>query len=218
MNTKTINTSFSNAATGTSVEVLQQIDLEEKNIAIYHRDIQTLEEEVSNFLKEKIAFEATGSVEELTSQLEASKYNNNDKYPALIKDICFLLQTFQTLSSNSSFRLLLTSVNTNMCRRFHTDVNDLRLLCTYSGPGTLWLLEENVNRDALDNAKSNDDIVKNDADIQQAATGDVVILKGAIYPKPNTKAIVHRSPAIEETGETRLMLRIDTNDFLKTIQ
>ena len=50
-----------------------------------------------------------------------------------------------------------------------------------------------------------------------AQTGAVAVLKGAIYPQKNTNAVVHRSPAIEETSEKRLLLRIDTNDFLGSI-
>ncbi|HAA11799.1 MAG TPA: hypothetical protein DCE41_08925, partial [Cytophagales bacterium] len=54
-----------------------------------------------------------------------------------------------------------------------------------------------------------------DADsIQQAETGAVIILKGAIYPKEGTQAVLHRSPTIEESGERRLLLRIDTDEFL----
>ncbi|MGK0427956.1 MAG: hypothetical protein ACJAUR_002072 [Ulvibacter sp.] len=40
------------------------------------------------------------------------------------------------------------------------------------------------------------------------------MLKGAIYLSEGTKAVVHRSPTIEESVETRLLLRIDTNEFL----
>ena len=42
--------------------------------------------------------------------------------------------------------------------------------------------------------------------------GDVVLLKGALYPGANP--ILHRSPSIEELGKVRLLLRIDTNSFL----
>jgi hypothetical protein len=54
----------------------------------------------------------------------------------------------------------------------------------------------------------------NQNEIQQVEAGSALILKGAIYPKEGTRAIVHRSPAIEESGERRLLLRIDTNSFL----
>ena len=125
-----------------------------------------------------------------------------------------MLLQFEELSGAKSFRLLLSTVNTNMCSRFHTDMNDLRLLCTYSGPGTVWLSENNINRDALETYGDNETIVKDKSQINYAKTGAVVLLKGAVYPLKGTKAIVHRSPTIEETGMSRLLLRIDANDFL----
>jgi len=124
-----------------------------------------------------------------------------------------LLQ-FKELSGANSFRLLFTTVNTNMCSRFHTDMNDLRLLCTYNGPGTVWLSDSNVNRNALETYGDNETIVKDNSQINYAKTGSVVLLKGAIFPLKGTKAIVHRSPTIEESGLSRLLLRIDANDFL----
>ena len=60
-------------------------------------------------------------------------------------------------------------------------------------------------------------IVLDESNIQQAKTGAVVILKGAMYPAKGTNAVVHRSPTIEESGATRLLLRIDTNEFLNFI-
>jgi hypothetical protein len=131
-----------------------------------------------------------------------------------LKDIEHLLYIFTQITKANSFRLLLTTVNTNMCRRFHTDINDLRMLCTYSGPGTLWLTEDNINRKVLDTCGDNECIVLDESKVQQAPTGAVVILKGSIYPQEGAKAIIHRSPTIEESGQKRLLLRIDTNEFL----
>ena len=99
-----------------------------------------------------------------------------------------------------------------MCRRFHTDINSLRLLCTYVGQGTLWVPDEMVNHKAFLNKGGNEEIVTDESQIQHAGTGDVIILKGALYPEANP--IVHRSPAIEGNGESRLLLRIDVNDGL----
>ncbi len=96
-----------------------------------------------------------------------------------------------------------------MCRKFHTDINDLRLLCTYAGPGTLWVAEDENNRDY-------DEEHIGEVRIHQADTGDILILKGALYPKG--KPVVHGSPTIEETDGKRLcerlLLRLDTNSFL----
>ncbi|MEO0341714.1 MAG: DUF1826 domain-containing protein, partial [Bacteroidota bacterium] len=107
--------------------------------------------------------------------------------------------------------LFLATVATSMCRKLHTDVNDLRLLCTYIGPGTVWVPDEAINQEALQARKSNEEIVSDEKLIQQVDTGDVVILKGALYP--NAQPIMHRSPSLDQVGSTRLLLRIDTNSM-----
>ena len=62
------------------------------------------------------------------------------------------------------------------------------------GQGTLWLPEHNVNREALNTQKDNEDIVIDSDYIMQVPENGVVLLKGALYPKAGTRAIVHRSP------------------------
>ena len=122
-------------------------------------------------------------------------------------------EKFKEISEVVSFKLLLAIVDNDMCRRFHTDLNYIRMLCTYSGPGTLWLSENNLNREALDDLESNNSIVINNDSINQVRTGSVAILKGGLYPRKGTKAIVHRSPNIQESQQKRLLLRIDTDEL-----
>lgn len=192
--------------------VLHQIHENDKNIAIYERDVQLLKLEVDALLAKNIELRAIGDLRSISQSL-MDEINELD-FPLISKDIRDLLSHFKDVTKAKSFRLLLATVNTNMCRKFHTDINDLRLLCTYSGPGTLWLTEDNINHKALVSNLDNDSIVLDESRIQQAKTGSVIILKGAIYPKEGTSPIVHRSPTIEETGQKRLLLRIDTNEFL----
>ena len=97
-----------------------------------------------------------------------------------MKDIRMLLECFRDLSKLDSFRLFFATVQSDMCRRFHTDMNDLRLLCKYCGPGTLWLDEGNVNRKALTALEPNERIVVDEYKIKQASTGDVLVLKGEV--------------------------------------
>ena len=199
-----------NWVTGNCPTMLNQIHNREVNIAIYNRDISSLSNEIDKIQEQNIEIRLSGNIREVTQSLRL----NLSPFTLLLNDIKYLLNLFGEISHAKSFRLLMATVNTNMCRRFHTDVNDLRLLCTYFGPGTLWLKEENVNRTALETCKDNECIVLNPDEIQQAPTGAVVILKGSIYPSEETKAIVHRSPTIDKSGEKRLLLRIDTNEFL----
>lgn len=211
-----IQTSISptNAVINNQEGILMDILKKGKNIAIYERNIDSLETEIAQLMKDSFEYRASGTPEEICGSLESDFSSFFSGPSQLLKDVANCVNQFSNVTKTASFNLLLATVNTNMCRRFHTDMNDLRMLCTYSGPGTLWLPEDNVDREALYASKDNERIVRDTNNIRQAPTGSVIILKGAIYPEPGTKAIVHRSPTIEESGERRLLLRIDTNDFL----
>jgi hypothetical protein len=191
---------------------LRKIHQKHINISIYNRDITHLSDEVKSLLAINAEIRISGDVNSILKQI-SSELKSNDSL-SILNDIKDLLLQFKELSGANSFRLLFTTVNTNMCSRFHTDMNDLRLLCTYNGPGTVWLSDSNVNRNALETYGDNETIVKDNSQINYAKTGSVVLLKGAIFPLKGTKAIVHRSPTIEESGLSRLLLRIDANDFL----
>ncbi len=203
---------YANAAIGHGDEILQDIHLPSKNIAIYKRDIKSLETELAEIAPKTVECRASGTTEEIRSILKDYFSGHLAKSPALFGDVTELLGLFEKTTQASSFRLLLTTVNTNMCRRFHTDINDLRMLCTYIGPGTLWIPDAFVNVKAYQSGGRNEEIVTEETRIQQARTGDVVILKGALYPEANP--ILHRSPTIEKKGEKRLLLRVDTNASL----
>lgn len=204
-------TSFQNWIIGTTPAVLKNIHKQDVNVVIYDREIGNLKNEIDRCLKLNTELRLEGELEEIMDSL--SDALDREVHSSLIKDIHELLMLFKDVSRTEKFRLLLATVNTNMCRKFHTDVNYIRMLCTYRGPGTLWLKDENINRDALGSRGYNHLIVKDESKIEQVETGSVVLLKGAKYPNEETKAAVHRSPTIEESSEKRLLLRIDTGDF-----
>ncbi|PWL27141.1 MAG: hypothetical protein DCO96_12450 [Fluviicola sp. XM-24bin1] len=197
---------------GTSPEVFRDIAWQDVNVVIYERDIDNLKEEIELMLPMSIEIRCTGTIEEIMTEFRSAISELNCVH--ISDDIEHLLNQFRSASGADSFRLLFETVTSNMCRRFHSDMNDLRMLCTYAGPGTLWLKDDNINRDALNQRGEDVNIVKNETEIQQLKTGAAVILKGAMYAKDGTKAAVHKSPPVEETGEKRLMLRIDVNENL----
>jgi hypothetical protein len=86
------------------------------------------------------------------------------------------------------------------------------MLCTYVGPGTLWAPNEIVNPKALSGRDPNQELILDETQIQQANPGDAIILKGAMYTHGNP--ILHRSPSVEESGERRLLLRVDLNESI----
>jgi len=196
-----------------SPEKLEKIHQYAVNIAIYNRDIRDLSKEINQLLDGGIEISVSGIAKEIVAYCTEMLVRAG--CPMLLKDIEELLLIFEKVSRAKDLKFLLAVRNTDLCRKFHTDMNDLRMLCTYRGPGTLWLAEDNIDREALNRSiDDNKDIALDKQRIQQISTGDVAILKGALYQKKGTKAAVHRSPEIEESGERRLLLRIDTNEFL----
>jgi len=203
---------FDNAAISNDANILQDIHIKTKNIAIYQRELEPLKNMLDQITEQSVECRASGTIKEITTSLNTYFTNELPEHKILLDDILNLLRLFEQVTKASSFRLLLATVNTNMCRKFHTDINDLRLLCTYAGPGTCWLPDEAVNQKALQKGGVNQEIVADEKLIQQVQTGEVVLLKGALYPEASP--ILHRSPSIEKNGEKRLLLRIDTNEFL----
>ncbi|MEO1588427.1 MAG: DUF1826 domain-containing protein [Bacteroidota bacterium] len=200
---------YANAAIDTDPNVLQDIHAASKNIAIYQRNIALLKNELHQLATQTIECRASGTIDNVLGKVQAYLVSTSGAYPFLLDDISELLGLFQKVTKASTFRLLLSTVSTNMCRKFHSDINNLRMLCTYIGPGTRWIPDEAIDLDAM--ARKEDTAIDLQK-VQQAGTGEVVVLKGALYPGANP--ILHRSPTIEEKGERRLLLRIDTNESL----
>jgi hypothetical protein len=205
-------TKFSNAIISENDNGLNEIHKKSKNIAIRQRNISAIRQEIDLVVSQEIEYRTSGSKKEIIDALSSYFKENLNSSRHVLEDIVHLLQQYEQLTEAKSFRLSFATVNTNMCRRFHTDINTLRMLCTYYGPGTLWLPNEAINMKAYHSGDNNSEIVSDQSMIQQADTGDIVILKGALYPDANP--ILHRSPTIEENGENRLLLRIDATDSL----
>ncbi|GAB4216979.1 MAG: hypothetical protein OHK0013_44080 [Sandaracinaceae bacterium] len=107
-------------------------------------------------------------------------------------------------------------VRGDSCRKFHADYVAIRVLVTYVGPGTEWVEDADADRSFLgrhdlDVQTCNERIVRDPGAIRRADAGDVVVLKGAAYPRNELKGAIHRSPPIEHLGHRveRLVLRID---------
>ncbi|MEM9099541.1 MAG: DUF1826 domain-containing protein [Pseudomonadota bacterium] len=112
----------------------------------------------------------------------------------LSADIAQLAAQFNALVSSPYMRLRLDVVTTNMCRKFHIDSVMARLICTYRGTGTQY----GVSSDGTDPEQ-----------IATVPTGAPVILRGRLWPESPASGLLHRSPPIEGSGETRLVLVLD---------
>lgn len=125
---------------------------------------------------------------------------------ALAADIAALAEHFLRISGSTRAHIELEVVRHDACRFFHVDQVRLRLLCSYVGPGTEWISEDNLNRAALGTG-NNAAVVRDPARVHRLETGWVGLFRGE-KAAPG-QGVVHRSPPIRRTGEKRLLLRID---------
>jgi len=115
----------------------------------------------------------------------------------LVADITMLADHFARVMQTRFLRLRLDVVTTNACRRFHCDAITGRLVCTYRGTGTQY-------GTSVDHADP--------ASIQTVQRGAPILLRGSLWPPRPNAGLLHRSPPIEGTGETRLVLVLDPVD------
>lgn len=136
-----------------------------------------------------------------------------DSRAALIEDITLLVDAFCCLFERDRAGLRFTKVDHAMCPRFHVDQVPCRLITTYAGPATEWLMEQDLERSKLGRgslglADQQSGLIKAQASIQQMRCGDVALLKGERWQGNEGQGLVHRSPMVAQ-GQSRLILTLD---------
>jgi hypothetical protein len=150
-----------------------------------------------------------GSLTADVSRFVQSRYEPaSDASMALAVDLFDLSSLLLNLTGAPAIRSRFERVEHDGCRLFHTDKNTLRLLCTYAGAGTQWLPDAAVDRSALGKG-SNAAICSNTRAVRSIRRGDVALLKGDAWPGNAGRGIVHRSPPIAKSGQSRLLLTLD---------
>ncbi|WP_439540518.1 DUF1826 domain-containing protein [Sphingomonas sp.] len=134
------------------------------------------------------AIKAPISAADLTVTLQDAGYNS-DVVALLAEDIAALAGRFAAVVGRTRFKLRLEVIETDACRRFHSDFVTYRLLTTYRGQATQWI--ETDRPDA----------------VAQMRAGEVAIFKGRMLL--DDPPVLHRSPPIAATGEQRLLLVLD---------
>lgn len=112
----------------------------------------------------------------------------------LIDDITALSEIFAQLMKVAYMRVRLEAVTTNACRKFHIDAIAARLVCTYRGAGTQFGLSHGGAEPES---------------VTATPTGAPILLRGTLWYQQSASILLHRSPPIEGTGETRLVLVLD---------
>lgn len=131
----------------------------------------------------------------------------------ILKDVRRLVTKFAKLAAADRVRLSFGVIRSDRCRKFHVDFLRYRLVTTYLGPGTEWVHDEAVCREALEHPEGcpcdkNPEIVRDLSAIRHAALGEVLVMKGELHE--HGRGAVHRSPPIEEAGLVRVVLVVST--------
>lgn len=129
-------------------------------------------------------------------------------FPYWRADLRQLADCYFELSQDREVTLRLVTTDEDNCRRFHVDRTHLRLLCTYQGPGTEWLSNDQVDRLAQTSGAPNEAIVRF-GEPAEFAGFDVGIMKGDAFPGNAGQGLVHRSPPIERARKKRVLLCLD---------
>ena len=112
----------------------------------------------------------------------------------LVDDITALANVFAKINQTKFLRLRLEAITGNKCSKFHIDAVTTRLVCTYRGPGTQYCF-------------SADDC--NSSNIHDVPTSSPIVMRGTLWPTKDKSGFFHRSPPIEGSGKTRLLLVLD---------
>jgi hypothetical protein len=115
----------------------------------------------------------------------------------LTDDIIDLVDTYTAITGTKVVDIRLERITDDACRRFHRDRVRMRLLTTYLGPGSEWV-EPPYAEIALRNEG------RFCIPIRRLDSDDVAIFRGCLDDP--ARGLAHRSPPIEATGETRLLL------------
>jgi len=122
---------------------------------------------------------------------DLSNTPNGASRDLLASDIAALGEILAEMMEVSHVKLRLAVVTTNACKKFHIDNMSARLICSYRGSGTQLALPGEED------------------DPMSVSAGSVALLRGSKWQSEETTRLLHRSPPIEGTGETRLIVVID---------
>ena len=142
----------------------------------------------------RVVLPATAVAQKVRDWCNASGLSSSYERKWLEDDVTALAARFSDLMSAEYLRLRLDVITTNACRKFHIDAITARLVCTFRGTGTQY----GISRDGEEPAR-----------VFTVNRGAPILLRGTLWPQQPPSGLLHRSPPIEGTGETRLVLVLD---------
>jgi hypothetical protein len=133
--------------------------------------------------------------------------------PTLARDIALWSEVLSDLCGCDRIGARWVATETAMCPRFHVDYVTLRLVVTYTGPGTEYVASEHVDRGKLGRPSlhatdERSGLLRPCARVEAARAFDVVLLKGEAWAGNEGRGAVHRSPRVPPGG-ARVVLTLD---------
>ena len=193
-------------------ESLTRILDDDVNLAVWNRQLPAHIADFSNLLlslneplAESLSLEMPDDEAEPDLHGLASRFSDVQGYEGFIADLSWLVRAFACLLGARRIGLRLRVLDKAMCPRFHVDHVPVRLITTYAGIGSQWLMEGAMDRRQLGkpDAEPQDNSL-----IGQIASGDVALLKGEKWHGNEGFGLIHRSPQLA-AGERRLILTLD---------
>ena len=120
-----------------------------------------------------------------------------DMRDLLIGDVGDLVSVFARITQSDLVDVRLERVSHDACWKFHRDCVEARLLTTYRGSATEWVQPDDAARALREQTRFK-------GPMERLRIHDVAIFKGDCAGSGS--GIVHRSPPIAGTGQTRLLL------------
>ena len=121
---------------------------------------------------------------------------------SLIDDLSLLCEVVCELLGCAEVGLRLARVRQAMCPGWHVDHTSIRFVCTYQGPGTQWLDNQDIDRRDLHSGRLGEGA------FLQAVPGEVVLLKGDLWQGHDVFGAVHRSPELAPDYALRTLVTL----------
>mmetsp|Transcript_2268 Transcript_2268/g.3150 ORF Transcript_2268/g.3150 Transcript_2268/m.3150 type:complete len:287 (-) Transcript_2268:415-1275(-) len=136
----------------------------------------------------------------------------------LLKDIKEVCEWFCSTVGRETIDCRLVLSDQVPCPRLHVDKVHSRLICTYSGPGTEWLQNDDIlwgniqkYKDEADHLKFNTMVMKENATVFSSQEGELLLLRGTKWAGFSKRPAVHKSPVVNDS-QRRLVLILTSHD------
>ncbi|TGK47117.1 DUF1826 domain-containing protein [Leptospira bouyouniensis] len=188
------------------IEVFNEIQRKGVNVSIWKRRpskniIKYLDSIINN---KNFSFEI--DAEDVDRVEHFLPIHNNISNLEFANEIKKLSSIFANITYKKHHTIQITTVNKMQCPLFHVDFLSYRMMCTYKGPGTLWIPNSSVDRSHLGCGRNNH-VIQDFRLIRETENFDVILMKGDLHPDDPNNGCIHKSP--EVLFNPRIFLKID---------